>query len=98
MANDRNPLKHQLQVYAPAALLVVAAFVLAFQFIKPAPPDRVVMATGGVEGAYHGFAQRYAAFLAREDIMLELRPTAGSVENLELLRRVGLRPETILWS
>jgi hypothetical protein len=87
MANDRNPLKHQLQVYAPAALLVVAAFVLAFQFIKPAPPDRVVMATGGVEGAYHGFAQRYAAFLAREDITLELRPTAGSVENLELLRR-----------
>jgi TRAP-type uncharacterized transport system substrate-binding protein len=44
------------------------------------------MATGGVEGAYHGFARRYAEFLAREGITLELRPTAGSVENLGLLR------------
>ena len=86
MSNDRNPVKHQLKVFGPAALAVIAAFVVAFQFIKPAPPDRVVMATGGVDGAYHAFAGRYAEFLAREGITLELRPTAGSVENLELLR------------
>ena len=86
MSNDRNPVKHQLSIYGPAALVVIVAFVVAFQFIKPAPPDRVVMATGGVDGAYHAFAKRYAEFLAREGITLELRPTAGSVENLELLR------------
>ena len=86
MPNDRNPVKHQLKIYGPAALAVIAAFVIAFQFIKPAPPDRVVMATGGVDGAYHAFAQRYAAFLAREGITLELRPSAGSIENLGLLR------------
>jgi len=86
MPNDRNPVKHQLKIYGPAALMVIAAFVLAFQFIKPAPPDRVVMATGGVDGAYHAFATRYAEFLAREGITLELRPTAGTVENLALLR------------
>jgi TRAP transporter TAXI family solute receptor len=87
MSSDRNPIRHQLIIYAPALLLTVAAFVLAYQFIKPAPPQRVVMATGGEAGAYHGFAKRYAAHLAREGITLELRPTAGSVENLELLRR-----------
>ena len=87
MPNDRNPVKHQLKVFGPAALMVVVAFVVAFQFIKPAPPDHVVMATGGVEGAYHAFATRYAAILAREGITLELRPSAGSVENLELLRK-----------
>ena len=86
MSNDRNPVKHQLSIYGPAALVVIVAFVVAFQFIKPAPPDRVVMATGGVDGAYHAFAKRYAESLAREGITLELRPTAGSVENLELLR------------
>jgi len=85
MPNDRNPVKHQLRIYGPALLLVVVAFVVAFQFIKPAPPDRVVMATGGLDGAYHAFARRYAEYLGREGITLELRPTAGSVENLELL-------------
>jgi TRAP transporter TAXI family solute receptor len=86
MSSERNPLRHQLKIYAPAALLVLVAFVVAYQFIKPAPPSRVVMATGGVDGAYHRFAQRYAEYLAREGIALELRPTAGSVENLGLLR------------
>lgn len=86
MPSDRNPVKHQLAIYGPAALLVVAAFLLALQFIKPAPPDRVVMATGAADGAYHAFAKRYAAFLAREGIELELRQSAGSIENLALLR------------
>lgn len=92
MPKDRDPIRHQIKIYGPAALLVGAAFLLAYQFIKPAPPDHVVMATGGVEGAYHAYAKRYAAFLAREGITLELRPTAGSVENIQLLRsgEVGL--------
>ncbi|HOP17778.1 MAG: TAXI family TRAP transporter solute-binding subunit [Gammaproteobacteria bacterium] len=85
MSLDRNPLRHQLAIYGPAALLVVAAFILAFQFIKPAPPDHVVIATGGVDGAYYAFAKRYAEYLAREGITLEVRATKGSVENLALL-------------
>ena len=86
MSNDRHPARHQIKIYGPAALLVIAAFVFAFQFIKPAPPERVVMATGSVEGAYHAYARRYAEFLAGEGIELELRSTAGSVENIGLLR------------
>jgi len=86
MPSERNPLRHQMKIYGPAALAVIAAFVLAYQFIQPAPPHHVVMATGGVDGAYHGFARRYAEILAREGIELELRSTAGSVENLGLLR------------
>ena len=42
-------MSHQFRIYAPAVLLVIIAFVVAFQFIKPAPPDRVVMATGCIE-------------------------------------------------
>ncbi|MCG6965102.1 MAG: ABC transporter substrate-binding protein [Chromatiaceae bacterium] len=86
MSSKRDLVRHQLMVYAPAALLVIAAFVLAFQFIKPAPPSHVVMATGAPEGAYHAFAKRYADYLAREGITLELRASAGSLENLALLR------------
>ncbi len=86
MSSDRNPVKHQLSIYGPAALLVALAFLLAMQFIKPAPPKRVVMATGQADGAYHAFARRYAEHLAREGIELVLRESAGSIENLALLR------------
>ncbi|MCB1772394.1 MAG: ABC transporter substrate-binding protein [Gammaproteobacteria bacterium] len=86
MPTDKDPVKHQLKAFAPAVLLVLAAFVVAFQFIKPAPPSRVVMATGSAEGAYHAFAQRYAEIFAREGIELVLRNSAGSVENIALLR------------
>ena len=57
MPRENNPIRHQMKIYAPAALVVIAAFVLAFQFIKPAPPKHVVMATGGPEGAYHQFGR-----------------------------------------
>jgi TRAP transporter TAXI family solute receptor len=92
MPGERHPATHQLVIFGPAAVAVLVAFVVAYQFIKPAPPDRVVMATGSAEGAYHAFALRYAEALAREGIELELRNTAGSVENLRLLHNgeVGL--------
>jgi TRAP transporter TAXI family solute receptor len=85
MPNDRDPLKHLLKAFAPAVLLVIVAFFVAFQFIKPAPPGRVVMATGSPEGAYHAYAQRYAQIFASEGTELVLRNSAGSVENVELL-------------
>jgi len=80
-------MKHEIRVYGPAALLVLLAFVVAYQFIKPAPPKYVRIASGGTEGAYHVFAQAYARELAREGINLEVVSTAGSVENQRLLRQ-----------
>lgn len=70
----------------PAALVLGAVFWLAYQFVKPAPPDTVVMSTGGPGGAYHAFGERYRQILARDGITLELRPSLGSMENLERLR------------
>ena len=69
----------------PLVVLVLAAFWIAYQFVKPAPPKTFVMTTGTEDGAYHGFAKRYQEVLARNGIRLELRPSAGSVENLERL-------------
>jgi len=75
-----------VKIYTPAVLLTIAAFFLAAQFIKPAPPSKVTMATGSESGAYHSFAQSYQRYLAAEGVELELIPTAGSVENQQLLR------------
>ncbi len=84
--NERN-WKELLPVYGPLALLVVLGFVWAFQHIKPAPPDHIVIASGEKDGAYHAFALRYQELLKPQGIDLEIISTRGSVENLELLRQ-----------
>ena len=73
-------------VALPSLLLIVGAFWLAAQFIKPAPPDRLIISTGGEGGAYQRFAARYKDVLARYGIALVEKPSAGSTENLERLR------------
>lgn len=70
---------------APTLLLIAAAFAVAWQFVEPAPPRTVIMATGSETGSYHQAALQYVPIFERAGIDLRLRPTAGSVENLRLL-------------
>ena len=67
-------------------LIVGIGFVVAFQFVEPAPPKRIVITTGGEAGAYYQFAQRCAAILAKNGITLEVKSSAGSLENLARLQ------------
>lgn len=67
-------------------LIVGIGFAVAYQFVQPAPPTKIVITTGGESGAYYQFAQRYAAILARSGVRLEIRTSAGSLENLAHLR------------
>jgi len=78
-------LRSQLAIVLPAVALVVAGFVVAYQFVAPAPPTRVVMATGSASGAYQAFGKRYAEHFARQGVELVLQPSAGSIENLDAL-------------
>jgi uncharacterized protein len=73
-----------------AALLTVAVVGLSLRFVDPFPPDRIVLATGQPGGAYDDFGREYQRRLAREGLRVELRRTAGSVENLEHLLRGGV--------
>ena len=71
--------------FGSAVLLTLIGFAVAWQFVNPAPPHTLVIATGQTDGAYYLFAQRYQQRLAQDGIELEIRATAGSIENLELL-------------
>ncbi|RIX47621.1 MAG: TAXI family TRAP transporter solute-binding subunit [Rhodocyclales bacterium GT-UBC] len=66
-------------------LIVGIGFVVAYQFVQPAPPSHIVITTGSESGAYYQFAKRYAAILARNGVTLEVKASAGSLENLERL-------------
>jgi len=70
----------------PFVLLSVALLAGAYYLLKPTPPKRVVLATGSDQGAYAAFGKRYQEELKRYGIEVVLRPSAGSRENLRLLR------------
>ena len=81
-------LRAQGALVIPAIALVIAGFVVAFQFVGPPPPSRIVLATGSESGAYHGYGRLYAERFRQEGIDMVPSPTAGSVENLELLEEM----------
>ena len=70
----------------PFMLLGLALLVLAYYLLEPAPPRRVVLATGPEQSAAAEFGKRYAADLQHHGIQVVLRPTRGSLDNLRLLR------------
>jgi TRAP transporter TAXI family solute receptor len=58
-------------------------------FVEPPPPRKLVIASGSQNGAYFRYAQKYAEELQRHGVSVEVRETAGSVENLRLLGEQG---------
>lgn len=93
MRVEREIIKERLITLGLPLVAVIGAFWIAARYVKPAPADSFVMTTGADGGAYHLFAQRYRDILARERITIHLKPSAGSLENLERLRDNGSRVE-----
>ena len=70
----------------PFIVLAVTLLVLAYWWLDPNPPKRVVLATGPAQSAYKEFGKRYAKILAKDHIEVVLLPSEGSAANLQLLR------------
>jgi len=68
----------------PLALLLILAFCILVWLAKPAPPTKVLMATG-TGGSYKALGEEYQAYFEKKGIKIELIPTQGSIENLEHL-------------
>ncbi len=84
--SDQNVgLREKIFILCGSAIVAIIVFGLAFYFIDPLPPRRISIGCGPPESANYRFAQAYRDLLARDGITLELRSTAGSVENLKLL-------------
>ena len=76
-----------IKIYGPIVAVVAAGFWAAWQFVDPAPPRTLRMATGAADGAYAAFGERYRNILARQGVRLELVATSGSIANVAQLRR-----------
>lgn len=76
------------QTFFLAAAIIGGLALLLSMFsrsILPAPPGRVEMTIGAVEGAAHQFALKYQGYLKANGVTLDLKPSTGSVQNLERL-------------
>jgi TRAP-type uncharacterized transport system substrate-binding protein len=70
----------------PLALVPALLLALAYWWLDPTPPKQVRLATGPAQSAYADFGQRYAEALKASGITVELIETAGTSDNLRLLR------------
>jgi TRAP-type uncharacterized transport system substrate-binding protein len=77
--------KDQLKIWVLGIGLTVAGFMVAYQFVEPAPPKHIRIATGSLTGAYYSFGNFYKELLKQQGITLEVKQTAGSVANIGLL-------------
>lgn len=82
----RKTATEMLKIYGAGVVLGLVILFAAFQFVEPAPPKSLTIATASSQGAYYGYAQRYKQLFAKEKIELKVLETSGSVENLQLLQ------------
>src|SRR5580765_6228816 len=73
----------------PFIFLAIGLLAIAYCLLDPAPPRRVVLATGQDQGAYAEFGRRYAQILRENGVEVRLKKTAGAAENIALLRQPG---------
>jgi TRAP transporter TAXI family solute receptor len=70
-----------------AAIICIASIpFIALAYIFPAPPSKVTIATAFKGSSFEYYGRLYRDVLARSHVTVELRETAGAVENLNLLR------------
>ena len=79
-------LRDLLASVGPFVVLTASLLWLAYWWLDPNPPQHVVLATGPEQSAYDTFGQQYAQALAAYGITVELLPSEGSSDNVELLR------------
>src|SRR5262249_61202983 len=73
---------HLLTIAVTAGVIVCAPVFL----LSTMPPHSIAMATGPEGGGYYEIGRQYQELLARSGVELRRVPTAGSLENLALLR------------
>ena len=78
-------LRDLLTSASPFVIAAAGLLWLAYWWLDPMPPKKIVLATGPSQSAYAEFGQRYAKALQASGIEVELLTTDGSSANLELL-------------
>jgi len=82
---DSTGWRDLLVIVVPVVLVGVLIAWLAVRFIRPAPPDSIVMLAGPKESSYYTIAERYAKIIARSGVKVQVVETDGAKDNLTRL-------------
>lgn len=74
-----------LAIWGSILLLGLIALGITWQFVEPAPPRQVTLATGAPGGAYQQIGADYADWFAGKGITLDTLATQGATENWQRL-------------
>lgn len=78
--------------FSPAVASAVALFLglicllAVIWVVRSAPPDKIVLTSGPDGSSFSRWATNYQKALAKRGVTLEIRPSAGSFENLQRLQ------------
>lgn len=75
-----------LLIRLPIAFASAALSIVLWSVLWPMPPMQMSIATASPEGAYYLHAQRYAELFAAHRVKLDIKTSAGSQQNLQMLR------------
>lgn len=82
----RSMLKDAIWSILPIVLVTAGGAWLAYHYIDPAPPHRLVIMTGAEDSSYQEFAKNYKDILAEDGIELVIRQSNGALDNHQTLR------------
>ena len=82
---SKRSYKEFITTFGSAVLLIIVGFWVAYQFVAPPPPKKIVISTGSETGTYFKIAQQYRTALAEEGIELEIISSSGSGDNISRL-------------
>jgi len=87
IAFTRFSLRDLFATATPTVIAIALAVVAAYLIIDPAPPRQVSLATGQPNSAYENIGKKYQAAMSKQGIAVQLKPSQGSAENLQLLNQ-----------
>ncbi len=79
-------LRDILFAFVPACLITLSVAVIAYKFVNPAPPNRIVISTGEDQDDYQSYAKLYKDILKEDGVELITKASQGPSENLKRLK------------
>ena len=77
-------------IILPALLFIALVVWVTFRFVRPAPPDTIVIASGPDGSSFRNTADKYRKIIERSGVKVKILASHGGLDNLQMLAN----PET----
>jgi hypothetical protein len=72
-------------IFLPTLLFISLVVWITFRFVRPAPPDTIVIASGPDGSIFRAAADKYRKIIERDGVKVRILPSQGSLDNLKML-------------